>query len=330
MLKFGVIGAGRIGKVHAATIAANPKAQLVFVADAMPKAAEDLAAKHGAKVASVDEIMKSKDVDAVLIGSPTGFHAEQIQAASNAGKAIMCEKPVSLNVKAIEETLKVVEKNKSTLMIGFNRRFDPNFAEAERRIRAGAIGNIELVTVISRDPAPPPAEYVKGSGGIFADMMIHDFDLARFLMGEEFVVVNAMGAALVDKAIGEAGDVDTAAVQMQTKSGKIAVITNSRRASYGYDQRFEVHGSKGMIHPKNIHNSTVEVLGVDGYHSDPIQNFFLERYGAAYANELNTFIAAVESGNRDPKPNGYDGLQAQKLAEAATESWKTGKPVKVS
>jgi myo-inositol 2-dehydrogenase / D-chiro-inositol 1-dehydrogenase len=330
MIKFGVIGAGRIGKVHSATIAANPKAKLAYIADAMPKAAEELAAKYGAKVASVDEIMKSKDVDAVLIGSPTGFHAEQIQAASNAGKAIMCEKPVSLNVKTIEETLKVVEKNKSTLMIGFNRRFDPNFADAEKRIRAGEIGNVEIVTVISRDPAPPPAEYVKGSGGIFADMMIHDFDMARFLMGEEFVIVNALGSALVDKAIGEAGDVDTAAVQMQTASGKIAVITNSRRATYGYDQRFEVHGSKGMIHPKNIHNTTVEVLSAAGYKADPIQNFFLERYMAAYSNELNAFISAVEKGDRNPRPSGFDGLQAQKLAEAATESWKTGKPVRVS
>ena len=330
MIRFGVIGAGRIGKVHSATIAANPKAKLTYIADAMPQAASDLAAKYGAKVASVDEIMKAKDVDAVLIGSPTGFHAEQIQAASNAGKSIMCEKPVSMKVSTIEETLKVVEKNKSTLMIGFNRRFDPNFAELEKVIRRGDIGVVEMCTVISRDPSPPPAEYVKGSGGIFADMMIHDFDMARFLVGEEFVVVSALGAALVDKAIGEAGDADTAAVQMQTASGKIAVITNSRRATYGYDQRMEVHGSKGMVHAKNVHNTTVEVLNGKGYRADPIQNFFLERYGVAYANELNAFITAVETGNRDPKPNGFDGLQAQKLAEAATQSWKTGKPVKVA
>ena len=329
-VRFGVIGAGRIGKVHAATIARNPKAKLAYIADAIPKAAQDLAAQHGAKVASVDEIMHAADVDAVLIGSPTGFHAEQIQAASKAGKAIMCEKPVSLSVETIHATLEVVEANKSILMIGFNRRFDPNFAEAQRRIRRGDIGAIEMITVISRDPAPPPAEYVKGSGGIFRDMMIHDFDLARFLMGEEFVVVHALGSALVDKAIGEAGDVDTAAVQMQTASGRIAVITNSRRATYGYDQRLEVHGSKGMIHAKNVHNTTVEVLDGTGYRADPIQNFFLERYGAAYANELDTFIAAVESGNRDPRPNGFDGLQAQKLAEAATQSCKTGQPVKVS
>ena len=330
MIRFGVIGAGRIGKVHAKTIASNPKAKLAYIADAMPQAAADLAAQYGAKVATVEDIMKAKDVDAILIGSPTGFHAEQIQMASNNGKAIMCEKPVSMKVSTIEETLKVVEKNKSTLMIGFNRRFDPSFAELEKIIRRGDIGEVEMATVISRDPSPPPAEYVKGSGGIFADMMIHDFDMARFLVGEEFVIVNALGAALVDKAIGEAGDVDTAAVQMQTASGKIAVITNSRRATYGYDQRMEVHGSLGMVHAKNVHNTTVEVLSKWGYKADPIQNFFLERYGAAYANELNTFITAVETGNRDPKPNGYDGLQAQKLAEAATESWKTGRPVKVS
>ncbi len=330
MIRFGVLGAGRIGKVHARTIASNPKAKLAYIADALPAAAEALAAQYGAKVASVGDIIKARDVDAILIGTPTGFHAEQIQAASNAGKAIMCEKPVSLSVATIHETLKVVDKNKSTLMIGFNRRFDPNFAEVERRVRAGDVGNVEMVTVISRDPAPPPADYVKGSGGIFRDMMIHDFDMARFLMGEEFVVVNALGAALVDKAIGAAGDVDTAAVQMQTASGKIAVITNSRRATYGYDQRMEVHGSKGMVHAKNVHNTTVELLSEGGYVADPIQNFFLERYGQAYANELNTFISAVESGNRDPKPSGFDGLQAQKLADAATESWQTGKPVKVS
>ena len=329
MIRFGVIGAGRIGKVHAKTIAQNPKAKLAYIADVVPKAAVDLAALHGAKVASVDDIMRSNDVDAVLIGSPTGFHAEQIQKAANAGKAIMCEKPVSLEVATIEETLKVVDKNKSTLMIGFNRRFDPHFAELEARARKGAVGDVELITVISRDPAPPPADYVKGSGGLYRDMMIHDFDMARFLMGEEFTVVQALGAALVDKAIGEAGDVDTAAVQMQTKTGRIAVITNSRRATYGYDQRMEVHGSKGMLSASNVHNTTVELHTADGTRADPIQNFFLERYAQAYASELNSFIAAVESGNRDPRPNGVDGLRAQILADAATESWKTGKPVRV-
>lgn len=330
MIRFGLIGAGRIGRVHAKTIAANPKAKLAYIADAVPAAAEALAGEHGAAVATVDAIMSARDIDAVLIGSPTAFHAEQIMAASNAGKAIMCEKPVSLSVEIIEKTLKVVEKNKSTLMIGFNRRFDPNFANLEARIRKGAIGEVEMVTVISRDPAPPPADYVKGSGGLFRDMMIHDFDMARFLAGEEFEVVSAMGASLVDKAIGAAGDVDTAAVQMQTKSGKIAVITNSRRATYGYDQRMEVHGALGMLSANNVRNTTVEFHGSAGSVEDPLLNFFTERYAAAYANELNTFIAAIDSGKTDPKPNGFDGLQAQRLADAATESWKTGKPVKVT
>jgi myo-inositol 2-dehydrogenase/D-chiro-inositol 1-dehydrogenase len=188
---------------------------------------------------------------------------------------------------------------------------------------------VELATIISRDPAPPPVDYIKGSGGLYRDMMIHDFDMARFLMGEEFVVVHALGASLVDKAIGEAGDVDTASVQMQTASGKICVITNSRRATYGYDQRMEVHGSKGMLRAGNVHNTTVELATGDGFKGDPVMHFFTERYGAAYANEVNHFIDGIAKGVSS-RPNGHDGLQAQKLADAATESWKTAKPVKVS
>lgn len=221
MIRFGVIGAGRIGKVHAATIAVNPKAKLVYVADAFKASAEALAAQTGAEVADAEEVIKSSSVDAILIATPTPSHADLIEAAAKAGKAILCEKPVSLSVERINACLDVVEKNKSTLMIGFNRRFDPNFASVEARLRHGDIGEIEIVTITSRDPAPPPADYVKSSGGLFRDMMIHDFDMARFLMGEEFVVVNALGSSLVDKAIGAEGDVDTAAVQMQTASGAL-------------------------------------------------------------------------------------------------------------
>src|SRR5262245_49069206 len=284
----------------------------------MPNGSRELGAEYDATGAAGDERMRTRDVVAVLIGSPTGFHAEQIQAASHAGKAIMCEKPVSLSVATIHQTLKVVEKNKSTLMIGFNRRFDPNFAELEARIRKGTVGDVELVTVISRDPGPPPVDYVKGSGGLFRDMMIHDFDMARFLMGEEFVLVQALGASLVDPEIGKAGDVDTAAVQMQTASGRIAVITNSRRATYGYDQRIEVHGAKGMLSAGNIRNTTVELHTGGGSTEDPLLNFFTERYSAAYANELNSFIAAIDGGKNDPRPNGFDGLMAQIMADAAT------------
>lgn len=328
MTKFGILGAGRIGKVHAATIANSASATVAYVADAMPEAAAALAQSVGATVKSVDEIIAS-DVDAVLIATPTDTHADLIEQAARAGKAILCEKPVSLSVERIEALLPVVEQAGVPLMIGFNRRFDPNFQALQGRIAQGEIGDVELVTIISRDPAPPPVSYIARSGGLFRDMMIHDFDMARFLVGEEFVTVHALGSALVDPAIGGAGDVDTASVQMQTASGKIAVITNSRRATYGYDQRIEVHGSKGMLRAGNVHMTTVERADGSGFTGDVIQNFFIDRYVAAYAAEVNAFIDAVEKGTK-PVPSGQDGLQAQKLAEAATESRRTGQAVRVS
>ncbi|MGQ0485931.1 MAG: inositol 2-dehydrogenase [Hyphomicrobiales bacterium] len=328
MIRFGVLGAGRIGKVHARTIAASGKAKVVLIADQMAKAAEELAAEVGAGVASVADIVKAKDVDAILIATPTDTHADLIEAASNAGKAILCEKPVSLSVERIEACLKIVENNKSNLMIGFNRRFDPNFAVLEKRIRNGDIGEVELATIVSRDPGPPPIDYIGHSGGLYRDMMIHDFDMARFLVAEEFVTVHALGASLVDKEIGKVGDVDTAVVHMQTASGKICVITCSRRATYGYDQRLEVHGSKGMLRAGNIHNSTVEIANAQGFNADALLHFFTERYALAYGNEVKAFIDGIASG-KTPRPNGFDGLMAQKLADAATESWKSGKAVKV-
>jgi len=327
MIKFGVLGAGRIGKVHARTIAGSKQATVAYLADANAQAAAELAAEVGAKVASVEDIIKARDVDAILIATPTPTHADLIEAGSEAGKAVLCEKPVSMSVERIKACLKVVEQNSTNLMIGFNRRFDPNFASIEQRIRKGDVGEVEMVTVISRDPAPPPVDYVKSSGGLYRDMMIHDFDMARFLVGEEFVLVQALGAALVDPAIGKAGDVDTAAVQMQTASGKIAVITNSRRATYGYDQRVEVHGSKGMLSARNIQNTTVELANAQGIMGDPVLHFFTERYVDAYANEVKAFIDGLAKGV-SARPNGFDGLQAQKLADAATMSWQTGKPVK--
>ncbi len=328
MVRFGVLGAGRIGKVHANTIAGSGRASVAYVADAMPEAAKSLAASVGARVASVDEIIAAKDVDAILIATPTDTHADLIEQAARAGKAILCEKPVSLSVERIEQCLKVVEKAGVPLMIGFNRRYDPNFQSLERRLRAGDVGEVELVTIISRDPAPPPVSYIERSGGLFRDMMIHDFDMARFLVGEEFVAVHALGSALVDPAIGAAGDVDTASVQMQTASGRIVVITNSRRATYGYDQRIEVHGSKGMLRAGNVHMSTLERADGAGFTADVIQNFFIDRYAGAYAAEIAAYLDAVEKGSH-PHADGHDGLMAQKLAEAATESRKTGQAVRV-
>ncbi|HQZ11828.1 MAG TPA: inositol 2-dehydrogenase [Devosia sp.] len=327
MIRFGVLGAGRIGKVHAATIAGLSNSSVAYVADAMPEAAQALAGSVGAKVASVDEVIAS-DVDAILICTPTDTHADLIEKSVQSGKHVLCEKPVSLSVERIERALPIVEKSGKAVMIGFNRRFDPNFGALKKRLHDKEIGEVELVTIISRDPAPPPVSYIERSGGLFRDMMIHDFDLARFLVGEEFVSVHALGAALVDPAIGTAGDVDTAAVQMQTASGKIAVITNSRRATYGYDQRIEVHGSGGMLRANNVHMTTVERADASGFTGDVIKNFFIDRYVAAYAAEVTAFVNAVEGGTK-PTPSIHDGLAAQKLAEAATESRRTGQAVRV-
>jgi len=326
MVRFGLLGAGRIGKLHGGNIAASPRATLVSVADIDSKAAEALAAATGAEARSPDDIIGASDVDAVLIGTSTDTHADYIEKAVRAGKAVLCEKPVDLDAKRIEACLKVVDAAKKPLMIGFNRRFDPNFAALKKRIDAGAVGKVEMVTVISRDPGPPPVSYIERSGGLYRDMMIHDLDMARFLLGEEPVVIHAFGSVLVNPEIGKAGDVDTAMVMMRTASGKLCQISCSRRASYGYDQRIEVHGSDGMIRAGNIHETTVETATKSGFASDPVLNFFLERYAQAYRDELASFIDAIETGT-PPSPSGHDGLMAQRLADAATESWKTGKPV---
>ena len=327
-MRIGLLGAGRIGRIHGLNVAARADAELVAVADPSREAATGLAKASGAKVVEAEALVAQDDIDAVLICTPTDTHADWIEAAVKNGKAVFCEKPVDLDAGRIRGCLDAVKKSGKPLMIGFNRRFDPNFASLERRLRAGEIGAVELVTVISRDPAPPPVDYVKRSGGLFRDMMIHDFDMARFLLAEEPVEVFALGSALVDPAIGEAGDVDTAAVVMKTASGKIAQISNSRRASYGYDQRIEVHGASGMLRAGNIHETTVESATATGFRADPVQNFFLERYEAAYRAELDAFLAACRGGTA-PAPSGEDGLKAQILADAATESWRTSKPVAV-
>ncbi|RCS23737.1 inositol 2-dehydrogenase [Phyllobacterium salinisoli] len=328
MVRFGLLGAGRIGQIHGRNIAASKRAVLVAIADPMPGAAESLAEATGASVRTLDEILAAGDIDAVLIATPTDTHADFIDRAAKAGKAVLCEKPVDLSSARIEETLKAVEKAGVPLMIGFNRRFDPNFAALQARVAEGAVGTVELITILSRDPAPPPVSYIKHSGGLFRDMMIHDFDMARFLLGEEVVEVHSVGSSLVDPAIGEAGDVDTAAVLLKTASGKICQISNSRRATYGYDQRIEVHGSEGMISAGNVHETTVRLAGKNGVTADPVQNFFLERYAAAYAREIEAFIDAIAEG-RQPRPNGRDGLEAQRLADAATTAHQTGKSVKL-
>jgi myo-inositol 2-dehydrogenase/D-chiro-inositol 1-dehydrogenase len=335
-LRFAVLGVGRIGSIHARNIAqcfgpstARSGAVLAYVSDPNAQAAEAIAAELGAKVAQLDEAIGAPDVDAIVICTPTDTHAELIDRAAAAGKAIFCEKPIDLDSGRIHRSLEGVARAGVKLMIGFNRRFDPSFAALKSRLDSGEIGDVELVTILSRDPSPPPVDYIRRSGGLFRDMMIHDLDMARFLLGEEPVSVYATASALVDPAIGAAGDVDTAVCVLRTASGKIAQISNSRRAAYGYDQRIEVHGSKGMLAAGNRTATTVTAATAAGYATDPALPFFLERYAGAYRSEMASFINALTDGTA-PSPSGQDGLSAQVLADAATESARTGAPVALS
>lgn len=326
MLRLGLLGCGRIGQVHAKSIKTLPDATVVAVADAVPEAAASLASASGARAQSAESILASDDVDAVVIGTPTDTHFDLIHAAAETGKAIFCEKPIDMSVENIRACIRTVDAAGVTFMTGFNRRFDPNFSRLRAQVRDGAIGDVEMVTITSRDPAPPPISYIERSGGLFRDMMIHDFDMARFIMGEEFVRLHAVGSTLVDPAIGAAGDVDTAAVLLTTRSGRICQISNSRRAAYGYDQRIEVHGSLGMLRAENQHETTVEHATSQGFSRDPVQYFFLERYKSAFVAEMQTFVSAVLEGSK-PEPSIRDGLAAQVLADAASDARNTGMPV---
>ena len=276
MVAIALLGAGRIGQIHGRNIAASKHAKLAGIADPMPDGARALSEATGAPLREAEELIADKGIDAVLIGTPTDTHADFIDRAAAAGKAIFCEKPVDLSSARIVETLARVERAGVPLMIGFNRRFDPNFAALRQRIADGVAGEVELVSILSRDPGPPPISYIERSGGLFRDMMIHDFDMARFLRAEEPVEVYAVGSSLVDPAIGRAGDVDTAAVVMKTASGRICQISCSRRATYGYDQRIEVHGSKGLLTAGNVHETTVMFAGARGFTPDPVQNIILQ------------------------------------------------------
>jgi myo-inositol 2-dehydrogenase/D-chiro-inositol 1-dehydrogenase len=330
-VRFGLLGAGRIGKVHAKAVGSNPDAKLVAVADAFDKAARDLAKQYGAVVRTIDEIEAADDIDAVIICTPTDTHADLIERFARAGKAIFCEKPIDLDVKRVKQCLKTVDKTNAVLMVGFNRRFDPHFAAVRKAIDDGAIGTVEMVTITSRDPGAPPVDYIKRSGGIFRDMTIHDFDMARFLLGEEPVSVSAHASVLVDKEVGKAGDYDSVSVILVTKSGKQAVISNSRRATYGYDQRIEVHGSAGMVAAENQRPVSIEVANGSGYTRPPLHDFFMTRYIEAYANEIAAFIATMsKKGRKRASPSGKDGLAALVLADAALKSVKTGRAVKVA
>ena len=325
-LKFAVLGAGRIGQVHARAIASVPGAELVAIAEPNATAAEAARAAFGCEIRTIDACAAAADVDEVVICTPTNTHADLIEQFVKAGKKVFCEKPVDLEVARVKQALAVVEAEGGTLMVGFQRRFDPDFMALKSAIDDGKIGDVEMITLTSRDPGPPPAEYIKVSGGIFRDMTIHDFDVARWLLGEEVTTVLAAASVLTDPEIGRLGDYDSVNVILTTASGKHCTITNTRRATYGYDQRIEVHGSKGSVTAENHRESRIEIANADGYLRAPLLNFFMSRYVAAYANEIAAFVDAVARGVTPPT-TGEDGLKALELAVAALESVRTGKAV---
>ncbi len=322
MLKVGLLGAGRIGKVHAATIAAHPKSELVAVSDVVAENAAELAAEYGIADRGSDEIIADPQVDAVLIATSTDTHSDLIEAATAAGKAVLCEKPVDLSLERARACQAAVNKAGKPVMIGFNRRFDPSFAALKAALEAGEIGKAELLSITSFDPAPPPVAYVKVSGGLFRDMMIHDFDMANFIMGETPVSISATGSAIVDPEIGAAGDVDTAVVTMRYADGRLAVIRNSRRAAYGYDQRVELLGSEGLLEAQNMLENTVVKSTAKGVTGAKPTWFFLERYMPAYEAEWAAFVEAADTGAFPVTLD--DGVAALAMAEAATRSAKSG------
>ena len=330
MKNVAVFGAGRIGRIHASNLAALPGVKLKYVSDPMAQYAGELAQKHGAQVATIEDVFADKSVDAVAICSSTDTHSDLITRAAKAGKHIFCEKPVDLSVPRAQACAEAVQAAGVDCMIGFQRRFDPTFNEAATRLAKGEIGNPEMLVITSRDPGAPPAEYIRASGGIFKDMLIHDLDVFRWILcsgdGDEAAWLCASGSVLTDPKLAELGDFDSTAVTIRTKKGRLCQINTSRRAAYGYDQRFEVLGAKGLLQCGNHTPTEVVQWDATGLRSDKPENFFLQRYAAAYRLEITHFFECLQSGAAF-RTTVADGVAAQRLADAATESAKSGQPV---
>lgn len=330
-LKIGIIGAGRIGNVHGESITFHiPQAEVVAVSDPDLKKASEMAERLGIPYTSAnyEDILNNPEIDAILVCSPTNTHADIAIAAAKQKKHIFCEKPVDLTIQKILAAKQAAQENNVKLQIGFNRRFDHNHGRVQQLAKSGALGKIEIVKITSRDPEPPSAEYAASSGGLFIDMMIHDFDMAQFLANSPATEVYAKGAVLVDPSIGDAGDIDTAIVTLKFENGALGVIDNSRRAAYGYDQRVEVFGEKGMAAGENDGDSTVRISTKDGVLADKPQYFFLERYMGSFIAEMKAFIASIV--NDTPVPvNVDDALSPVVLAIAAKKSWLENRPVTV-
>jgi myo-inositol 2-dehydrogenase/D-chiro-inositol 1-dehydrogenase len=331
-IRTGVIGAGRIGKLHAENLATRvPGVSVSAIADPILDAAQETAGRLHIPVACADyrQILDDANIDAVAICSSTDTHAGLIVEAARAGKHIFCEKPIAYDLTKIDEALTAVEKAGVKLQIGFNRRFDPNFRKVRQMVREGKIGDVHILRITSRDPAPPPIEYVNVSGGIFFDMTIHDFDMARYLSGDEVEEVYVAGGVRVDPRIGEAGDIDTAVVTLIFKGGAIGTIDNSRKAVYGYDQRVEVFGSEGMVTAFNNTPDSHVYSNAEGVHSAKPLYFFLERYMDSFIAEMKAFVECVQKGS-PPPVTGADGRIPVKIAMAATRSYREKRPVKLS
>jgi len=329
-LTVGIIGAGRIGKIHVDNLRGISQVRLKSVSDVAIEHLEEWAKEKQIEVLTTNyqDILNDPEIKAVFICSPTTTHANLIKQAAAAGKHIFCEKPVSFSVEETEEALAAVEKAGVLLQVGFNRRFDPNFRKIRELVQTGDIGTPHILRITSRDPEPPGIDYIKTSGGLFMDMAIHDFDMARYIMDSEVVEVFANGAVLVDPAIGEAGDIDTAIVTLKFANGALGVIDNSRRAAYGYDQRLEVFGDKGAAQADNNRANTVEVSTAQNVSKEKPLYFFLERYTQAYIDEVNEFVTSILK-NKQVICSGYDGLQAERIAKAAKKSLETGAPVQL-
>ena len=333
MLNLGVIGLGRIGKVHIESITTRVRgAKVKAVAEPfLNDVGREFAKKHGIENIYTDykEILKDKEIDAVVICSSTNTHANISKEAALAGKHVFCEKPIDHDLEKIKEVIKTVEETKVKYQVGFNRRFDHNFRAIKDAVLAGKVGEPQIIKVTSRDPEAPPVEYVKVSGGIFLDMTIHDFDMMRFLSGSEVEEVYAVGGALINKEIGEAGDIDTAIITLNFASGAMGVIDNSREAAYGYDQRAEVFGSKGAIETKNDSNSTAVISTKDGVTGEKPLYFFLERYMASFSQEMQEFVDAIINDTETPVTV-IDGLKPVLIGIAAKKSLVEKRPVKIS
>ena len=321
MIDVALFGAGRIGAIHAGNIACQPGVRLKYVVDVDAAAAAKLAEQNGAQTTDAAKVFEDTGVRAVAIGSSTDTHADLIIRAAKAGKAIFCEKPVDLDLTRARACADAVRAAGVICLIGFQRRYDPTFAAVKARLAKGDIGRPEMLIVTSRDPGPPPLDYIKRSGGIFKDMLIHDFDVFRWIMDDEAATVYATGSCLVDPGLAAAGDVDATAVTIRTRDGRLAQINTMRRAAYGYDQRFEVIGSKGMLQAGNHRPTEALLWSADAVAADKPEYFFLERYRAAYAAEMAHFFEVV-AGRATAITSIDDGVKALALADAATTSWR--------